>query len=140
MNTGDGGVKTEAQLNQFLLEIATAQQPRIRKLVTWLTKAEERILDAIDLDNLTIEQYGNLAKSVSELQGVAYDLVKMVQTVANNKAPVGGESLEIEELSHKLASMNPLQIEQLKAAISQMNPLTQLTSAIEIPEVNKDES
>lgn len=112
----------EKLLNQFLLEMAGAQQDRVRNLVAWLTKAETKLLDSLNLDNLTVQQYAVLAKSVAELQKVAFDLMEMMRKVATSKVSYSSDDIEIEELAHMLASCDKDELSEAKKWLSEELP------------------
>lgn len=118
----------EKSLSNFLLDIASKQKVRVSKLVDFLTKAESKILDGFDLDNISIDQFSNLAKTVSELQKVTLDIMEVMRKLVagNTKLAATGDSESIDEIAYVLRSMSAEELDALKQAVSAVKPTLKL--------------
>jgi hypothetical protein len=125
-----GQDSVEKSLSNFLLDIASRQKTRVTKLVDFLTVAEAKILDGFDLDNISIDQYSNLAKTVSELQKVTLDIMEVMRKLVagNTKVPSSGDNESIDELAYVLRNMNQEELDALKEAISAVKPTLKLVN------------
>ena len=111
-----------AQLSKFLIDIALNQQERVKNIVAFLTKAEDKILNQIDLDNLPIEQMGTLAKTVNQLQTVLLDMMEMMRKLSINDVGISG-NLAAEEIAHFLSNLDPVELEILKQKLNEVRRL-----------------
>jgi len=112
----------EKQLNSYLLEIADRQRGRIDRILLFLDRAEEIILNSYNLENLNINQMRDLETTVSNLHKVSMDILELVRkTVVRTPDINPTDDLSIEELAHKLARMDPLKVSQLKDMVDELN-------------------
>jgi hypothetical protein len=109
-----------AQLNKFLIDMALAQRERVQNMVTFLTKAEEKILNGIDLDNLPLEQFGMLATTVDKLQKVLIDIMNVMQKLSVNDVGSGTGNIDVDELAYLLGNLDPEELGMLKDKIKEV--------------------
>jgi len=119
---------TEKTISTFLLDITAKQKKRVEQIVDFLIRAEAKLLDGFDLDNLPLDQYGNLAKTVGELQKIVLDLMELMRKMVagNTKIPQSGNDEEIEEMAYLLRMLEPAQLDQLKVMMMDVKPQLQL--------------